>query len=146
MYLQTPNCNNFVIGNKKENWRRLNRNKLGVFTAFRDLVWRKHEAENIFTRASWHSLNSVDVKLLSKYQSVISNFLINFYLAFFFFLFAFFWMTTLVQLGVYISAKAIYNEESATLKTVKKMFYKLHNFTQPWRIFIFHLLCFSACS
>ena len=33
---------------KKENWKKLNGNKLGALTTFRDLVWRKNEAQNIF--------------------------------------------------------------------------------------------------
>lgn len=92
--------------------------KLGMLTAFRDLVWRKHEAENSFTVAnlqqSWCQSKELYQTAkafsgLSKYQNVIYR-LINFYLAFFFFL----------RFFLRVSAIRCMCVESAYEKIVKK--------------------------
>ena len=54
--------------------------KLGMLTAIRDLVWRKHEAENIFTVAnlqhSWcQSKELYQIKFWDSYFSHLTDFL-----------------------------------------------------------------------
>ena len=51
--------NNKKVKSEKD----MNSNTFGTFTTYRDLVWGKIEAENVFTVVKLPSLNTIDVKL-----------------------------------------------------------------------------------
>ena len=51
-WLTTPNCNNIFFLNRKENRKKLNRDKLGTPTTSKDLVCWENEVQKVFTIAN----------------------------------------------------------------------------------------------
>ena len=55
---------------KKGNWKKLNKNKLGTLTTFRDLVWQKTEDENILIISKLPFLKSTDIEMKYYYTAL----------------------------------------------------------------------------
>ena len=63
-------CHRKMKNKKKGSWKKLNKNKLGTLTTFRDLVWRKSGDENILIISMLPFLKSTDIEMKYYYTAL----------------------------------------------------------------------------